>query len=274
MSIQSALRTGLAIVATAALVNLSPMFASSAHAQQQQQPQQVQQQTGVAKDAIEALARMSKTLQGNQFSFTSRTFRAYAGPNGELLHIAHTIKTIFRRPDRLSVSVTGDDGSSKMLFDGKNLVIYAVEQKKYAVTPVTGDIDKALDVAEELTGADFPLADLLSNDPGQSLLAWVTSGGQVGTATIDGVLTRHFFFTQATEDLEWELWLEDNDRALPRRVVVTYRSLPGRPNFIADLSDWNFSIQPPDSEFEFTPPAGVTRVELAQKANTPSAPPK
>lgn len=272
MPIQSALKTGLAIVAVAALTTLSPIVTSSVHAQQQLK--QAQQQTGVGNDATEALARMSKTLQAQQFSFTSRTFRAYAGPNGELLHIAHTIKTIFRRPDRLSVSLTGDNGSSKMLFDGKNLVIYAVEQMKYAVIPVAGDIDKALDVAEERTGLDFPLADLLSNDPGQSLLAGVTSGGEVGTATIDGVVTRHFFFTQAAEDLEWEIWLENNDQALPRRVVVTYRSLPGRPNFIADLSGWDFTIQPPDSEFEFTPPAGVTRVDLAQKENTTSSPQK
>jgi hypothetical protein len=31
-----------------------------------------------------------------------------------------------------------------------------------------------------------PLSDLLTDDPGQTLLAGVTSGGQVGMATIDG----------------------------------------------------------------------------------------
>jgi len=38
------------------------------------------------------------------------------------------------------------------------------------------------------------------------------------------------------------LWLEDNDRALARRVAITYRSMRGRPTFIADLSDWNLNI--------------------------------
>ena len=73
---------------------------------------------------------MSKTLQAKEFSFRSRTFRAYVGPNGELLHIAHATKTVFRRPDRLSVDISGDDGSIKLLYDGKSLVIYAVEQKQ------------------------------------------------------------------------------------------------------------------------------------------------
>jgi hypothetical protein len=69
------------------------------------------------RDALDALARMGKTLSAQQFSFQSRTLRSYAGPNGEMLHIAHTTKTIYKRPDRLLVSITGDDGSIKILYD-------------------------------------------------------------------------------------------------------------------------------------------------------------
>lgn len=96
----------------------------------------------------------------------------------------------------------------------------------------------------------------------------ITSGGKVGSSTIDGVRCNHFFFEQAADDLELELWLEDNEQALPRRFVVTYRSLPGRPIFTAELSGWDFSIQPPDSDFVFQPPAGVTQAELKASATT------
>ena len=78
------------------------------------------------------------------------------------------------------------------------------------------------------------------------------NGAQYGnTSTIDGVRCNHFFFEQAADDLELKLWLEDNEQALPRRFFVTYRSLPGRPSFIAQLSDWDLSIQPPDTDFVF-----------------------
>jgi hypothetical protein len=124
----------------------------------------------------------------------------YAGPNGELLHIAHSTKTIFRRPDRLSVTVTGDDGSIKILYDGKVLVLYGAEQKQYASLPVAGGIDKALDPLEERTGTDFPLSDLLSDDPAQAVASGITSGGKVGTSTIEGVRWNHFFFVQGPDD--------------------------------------------------------------------------
>jgi len=227
---------------------------------------------GISPETLDALKRMGKTLSAKQFLFQSWTFRGYAGPNGELLHIAHTSKIIYRRPDRLSISVTGDDGTIKILYDGTALVLYGAEQKQYVSLPVTGGIDKALDLLEERTGTDFPLSDLLSDDPGEAVASGVTSGGQVGTSTIDGVRCNHFFFVQALDDLELELWLEDNEGALPRRFVVTYRSLPGRPIFVADLSGWDFSIQTPDSAFVFQPPPGVTQVEL--KASAATAPPK
>lgn len=239
---------------------------SSAHAQ-------TPPASAIPEDTTAVIARMGKTLQASQFSFQSHTLRTYAGPNGELLHIAHTTKTLVRRPDRLFVEVTGDDGSKKVFYDGKTLVVYSAEQKQYASLPVTGPIEQMIEVAEKRLGADFPLADLLTEDPAKSVLSGVTSGGQVGTAIIDGVRSRHFFFEQA-DGIELELWLEDNDRALPRRLVVTYQTLPGRPNFVAELSDWNFSPQVPDSAFVFQPPAGVTQVEMKASAPGAPAPPK
>jgi hypothetical protein len=227
--------------------------------------------TVVGENVTAALARMSKTLAAKQLSFDYHTIRAYVGDNGELLHVAHETKVVIRRPDRLHVTVSGDDGTNKIIYNGKVIVLYGVEAKKYVSIPVSGGISKALDAMEKYTGIDFPLADLVSEDPGKSVLSGVTSGGQVGTAMINGVRCLHFFFIQAFDDLELELWLEDNEQSLPRRFIVTYRSVPGRPNFIAEVSNWNFSIQSPDSEFEFNPPPGVTRKDVQP---SPSGPPK
>ena len=194
--------------------------------------------------------------------------RAYVGPNGELLHIAFDTKIVVRRPDRLAADVTGDDGSTKMFYDGKTLVAYNPDEKKYSSIPVPGKIDEMVDAAESRLGADFPLADLLTDNPEKSILSGVTSGGQVGVATIDGVKCRHFFFNQSL-DLDLELWVEDNDQSLLRRVFVTYRSLPGHPTFTAELSDWDFSIHPTDADFAFQPPAGVTKVDVGTVSPTP-----
>jgi hypothetical protein len=262
MFLQKALRSSFVLVLGASLVGLSPAIICTALSETAQLP------PAIGPDARDALARMGKTLSAKEFSYRARTLRSYTGPNGQLLHIEHTMKTVYRRPDHLLVNVTGDDGSIEIVYDGKNLVLYAVEAKQYVSIPMKGDIEQALNLLSERTGTDYPLADLLDDNPEEATTSGFTAGGQVGTALIDGVRCRHFYFEQAADDLDVELWLEDTERALPRRFVVTYRSLPGRPIFVADLFDWDFSIKTPDSEFVFRPPAGVTQVELKQSGRT------
>ncbi len=266
MTIRKSLRTSIALLFVGGLASLWLAFVSPVQAQNQQQP-------AISAEARAAIMRMGKTLQAPQFSFRSHTYRAYVGPNGELLHIAHSTKTEVRRPDHLRVNIIGDDVDINLFYDGKTLVAFNPEHKIYASIPITGSIDKMLDFAETRLGVDFVLSDFLSDDPAKSVLSGLVFGGQVGTSIIDGVRCIHFFFNQEP-DIDVELWLEDNDRSLPRRVIMTYRSLAGRPNFIAELSDWDFSTQFPDSDFVFNPPPGVQQVKMTPKANMASEPSK
>jgi len=230
-----------------------------------------QAKPAISEEASAALQRMGQTLRAEQMSFQARTIRVYAEPNGEPLHIFHTLKVTMHRPNRLLAEVNGDDGSNKLIFDGKSAVIYSAPQNKYASIAVPeGTIAGMLKEAVGRLGVDFPLADFLSDEPSKAFLSGVTSGRLVNTVTIDGTPYDHLFFFQPP-GIELELWLSKNEQSLPRRLIVTYRSLPGQPNFIAQFSDWNFNVQTPDADFAFQPPAGATQVEL--KPVAAAAPP-
>jgi hypothetical protein len=215
----------------------------------------------ISDEASAAVARMGTTLQAKEFSFQAHTLRVYSNEKGELLHIAHTFKVTVRRPDRLLVDGSGDDGPRKLIYDGKTAVVSLDDGRKYASVPVPDTIEGMLQVVVGHFGVDFPLADFLTNDPRKSFLLGVVSGRQVNTVTIDGVVCRHLLFSQPPK-IELELWLEDNAQSLPRRLIVTYRSLPGEPNFVAEMSDWNFSVHPSDADFQFTPAPGAERLAL------------
>ena len=221
-----------------------------------------QAQPAISADASAALQRMGQTMRAEQMSFQARTIRVYADPNGEPLHIFHTLKVTMHRPNRLLAEVSGDDGSNKLVFDGKTAIVYSAAQNKYASIAVPeGTIASMLKEAVGRLGVDFPLADFLSDEPGKAFLTGVTSGRLVNTVTIDGAPYDHLFFFQPP-GIELELWVAKNEQSLPRRLIVTYRTLPGQPNFIAQFSDWNFNVQTPDADFAFQPPAGATQVEL------------
>ena len=231
-----------------------------------------QAKPAISEEASAALLRMGETLRGADLSFQAQTVRVYAEPNGEPLHIFHTMKVTMHRPNRLLVDVTGDDGSNKLVFDGKATVIYSAAQNKYASIPVPeGTIEGMLKEAVGRLGVDFPLADFLSEAPNKAFLSGVTSGRVVNTVTIDGAPYDHLFFSQPP-GVGLELWLAKSEQALPARLIVTYSSLPGEPNFVALFSDWNFDIHPADADFSFQPPAGATQVELKPvAASAPAA---
>ena len=204
---------------------------------------------------------MEKSLSRQSFSFDARTIRVYEDANGQPLHIFHTMKVVVRRPDRLTVDVAGDDGKTRLLYDGKSAAAVGVDSNTYALIPAPNNIEGMMKEVMGRLHVDFPLADFLMEAPGKAFLSDVTSGREVNTVTIDGSPYRHLFFSQKG-GIELELWLEKNDQALPRRLIVTFRSLPGEPNFIAEFSGWNFSIQPSDADFVFQPPAGAKQIAL------------
>ena len=224
----------------------------------------------ITPEASAALTRMGQALQSKEFSFQARTIRVYADPAGQLLHIFHTLKVTVRRPDRLLVDRTGDDGSGKLVYDGKTVIVYMASGNKYASIPVPGTIAGMMKVAMGRLGVDFPLADFLTDAPNQAFLSGVTAGRVVNTVMIDGVPCLHLLFSQPPQ-IDLELWLDKN-QSLPRRLIVTYRSLPGQPDFVAEFSNWNFAIHPTDADFVFQPPAGA--VQIALKPPAAAAPAK
>jgi hypothetical protein len=256
MSIRTSMKTAavLAGLGVAGVIGTMSTMAPAVRAATPPKP-------AISEDASAAVAQMGKSLLANQFSFHVRTLRVYADANGQPLHIAHSMKVTVRRPDRMLVDLTGDDGSTKLFYDGKRVVLFGVETKKYATLAVPNTIQGMLETVVGKRGVDFPLADLLTDAPDKAFLLGITSGREVGTATIDGVPCRHLLFTQPP-GIELELWVEQNDRALPRRLIITYRSQRGQPSFIAEMSDWNFNIHPTDAEFDFQPPEGAVQTEL------------
>lgn len=215
----------------------------------------------ISEAASSAIARMGATLQAKEFSFQAHTIRVYANEKEDLLHIAHSFKVTVRRPDRLLVDGTGDDGPRRLIYDGTTAVLALDGGKQYASIPVPPTIDGMMHVVLGHFGVDFPLADFLTESPDKAFLSGVAAGREVNIVTIDGVPCRHLVFSQPP-GIELELWLENNDKSLPRRLIVTYRSLPGAPNFVAEMSDWNFAIHPTDADFKFEPPPGAERLQL------------
>ncbi|QKK32457.1 DUF2092 domain-containing protein [Rhizobium indicum] len=215
----------------------------------------------ISDEAATAVSQMGKTLLARDLTITARTISIYLDQSGQPLHIFHTMKITVRRPDRIVVEFTGDDGKHDLFYDGKAASVFFPDSKQYATIPASGDIPSALNEVATKLDVDFPLGALFADFPDKVLLGDALAAWQVGTATVDGVECRHLFFSQKS-GIDLELWVEKNSAATPHRLVVTYPLLQGQPSFVAEFTSWK--TQPPlsDSEFTFEPPADVKKIDL------------
>src|SRR5271155_884735 len=117
----------------------------------------------ISEEAATAVSHMGKTLLAHELSFTAKTIRVYQDEAGQPLHISHTMNVVVRRPDRLAVQVTGDDGSQNLFYDGKSVFVSSPDHNEYAVGAASGDIPSALNKVMDRVNVDFPLVEFFTN---------------------------------------------------------------------------------------------------------------
>ena len=72
----------------------------------------------------------------------------------------------------------------------------------------------------------------------------------------------HLAFRQP--DIDWQLWVEKGQRALPRKIVITTRYEVGDPQYTAVLR-WNPAPKFDAGTFTLVPPAGATKIPYRTK---------
>ena len=170
-----------------------------------------------------------------------------------------TAQVMVQRPDKFRVDYTGDRRRMNFYFNGKNLTIFDLDANVYGSLPLPENIDTALNKIDTNYSFVVPLADLIHSDPYQALASKIKTGYYLGKSTIGGVSTHHLAFSQ--ENIDWQIWLEDSKRPLPRKLVITYKNLPGSPQYSAIFSNWEF--KPLDASlFEFKAPGNANSIEI------------
>lgn len=177
-----------------------------------------------------------------------------------------------RRPDKLKIRSRGDLGEIRLWYDGNRLTIldildYNIEPDEvlgdnmtYSWVEVPDTIDAALDHVAENYGIAPPLISLVKSNPLGILNEMATSGFYVGLNHVGDVKCHHLAFTM--EGVDVQLWIENGLTPLIRKIVITYKEVPGSPQFEAYLSDWNFSPHLPDSMFKFFKPKSALLVPM------------
>jgi hypothetical protein len=83
----------------------------------------------------------------------------------------------------------------------------------------------------------------------------------VGSSIVNGVPAEHFAYMEP--GINWEIWIESGNNALPLRLAMTYKQAPNFPRFLFEYSDWNLSPKLSPDTFVFKMPANSKQIEFA-----------
>jgi hypothetical protein len=210
--------------------------------------------------AVAALKRMSAYLRTlNTMEITSEgSFDAVTNDDQRVQMDGVTTYKI-RRPG-LVIDFVSDAKSRRFIYDGKTFTVFAPTLNFYSTVPAPPTNPEVVNLIYERYGIAIPLADLFRwASPDGVREKDLTSGYQLGTATLEGVKTDHYVFRQ--KDIDWEVWIQQGDQPLPRKLVIVDRTDSTRPTFIARLK-WKLNPPLTDADFAFTPGKDDKPIEL------------
>ena len=183
-----------------------------------------------------------------QFSFHANITFDDLTPSRQKIQYSSSSDIAVHRPNRVYAEKQSDLGGKRFWYDGKNMTLMDTKLSVYATEQVPADIDSAMDHLMEKYGFSPPLVDFVYSDPYHILIENVESGFYVGLHSVSGIRCHHLAFSQ--KDIDWQIWIEDGKLMVPRKFLITYKTLPGSPQYSAVLSEWDLEAHLPDAMFD------------------------
>ena len=218
-------------------------------------------QSARADDAAKFLKAMTDyTAAQKSISATFDSDIEVVTPELEKIQFTSSGKLQLTRPDKLRVSRTGGYADVQLIYDGKTVSIYGNNAKAYAQADLAGTIDQLVDLIQAKSGAAMPGTDLLLSNAYDELMSNVILASHVGQGVVDGVECEHLAFRGI--DTDWQIWIESGARPVPRKYVITSKTVAGAPQYTLRIKDWKTDAIADADAFVFKPPTGVTKVDL------------
>jgi hypothetical protein len=219
------------------------------------------QPAGIAEEAQQLLKASTDFLAGQQqFSADTRNTLEIVLVSGQKIEFNHTARQSVQRPNKLRAERSGDLVEQLFVYDGSSLTLHNPQANAYAQVAAPDTLEAMLDFARAELDIVAPAGDLLYANAYDILMDGVTDGFVVGKAVIEGVRCDHLAFR--APHVDWQIWIQEGEQPLPRRLVITTRDLVNAPQFAVTVTQWNLAPTFDAQTFLFTPPADATQVDF------------
>ena len=214
---------------------------------------------GQENDALAILKAMSDFMGAqNSLELTFDSDIEVITPDLEKIQFTNSGRAVLVRPDKLYAHRVGGYSEVELFFDGNSVSVVGRSIGSYAQFDGPTSVDQLVEALRVGHGVALPGADLLLSSPYEVLSADIVGAKHVGRGVIDGRECEHLAFRNF--DTDWQLWVETGDRPVPRKMVITSKTINGAPQYTVRIKEWKPGVSPDSGLFSFVPPKGAVRL--------------
>jgi hypothetical protein len=179
-------------------------------------------------------------------------------PELEKIQFTNSGTMVLVRPDKFRAHRFGGYADVELVFDGKTASVLGKNINAYTQIEMPGTLDQMFTAMRDGYGVAMPAGDFLLSRSYDVLVAGVREAKHMGPGVIDGVACEHLAFRNGETD--WQVWVEAGARPMPRKIVITSKTLAAAPQYTVRIKTWKTDVTPAAGTFTFVPPAGAKKL--------------
>ena len=216
---------------------------------------------GIDKAAEERLRASMSYLAGlKTFGLKTHSTIEVVMHSGQKIQFDNSIAVTVQRPDKLLAMRRGDLVDQTFFYDGNTLTLHDAGAGYHATVKAPDTLEGMLDFARESLDIVAPAGDFIYANAFDILMEGVNSGFIVGSSFVEGVVCDHLAFS--APDTDWQIWIQQGDRPLPRRIVITSRDVMNAPQYAVHIHEWELNPDVSATDFRFEEPQGTTPIDF------------
>lgn len=176
----------------------------------------------------------------------------------EKIQFASSGEVLLSRPDKLRATRVGGHADVALVFDGQTASVLGRNINAYTQFAVPGTVDQLFAALRAGHAVALPGADLLLSNAYEVLAADIKQAKVIGRGVIDGVECDHLAFRNF--DTDWQLWVQVGSQPIPRKMVITSKTINSAPQYTLRIKSWKTGFKPAGDAFAFKPPVGATQI--------------
>jgi hypothetical protein len=179
-------------------------------------------------------------------------------PQLEKIQFTNSGEALLSRPNKLHAHRVGGYSEVELFFDGKTASVVDKVGNEYAQFEGIRTMDELFEALRAGHGIALPGADLLLSQSYDVLVKDVIEAKYIGHGIIDGRECDHLAFRNI--DTDWQIWVETGSKPIPRKMVITSKTLNSAPQYTVRIKQWKTDIKLSPDSFSFKPPAGMKKL--------------